>query len=70
MHAIDTVKAMQKDSRYGPMVMKVLAGSDVWEEYRDQNHDLFVSATESAKRDMYLTYGERTPGETKMLGDQ
>ena len=70
VHAIDTVKAMQKDSRYGPMVMKVLAGSDVWEEYRDQNHDLFVSATESAKRDMYLTYGERTPGETKMLGDQ
>lgn len=70
VHAIDTVKAMQKDSRYGPMVMKSLANSDVWEEYRDQNHDLFVSASESAKRDYYLTYGTKTPGATKMLGDQ
>jgi len=69
VHAIDTVKAMQKDARYGPMVVSMLADSSVWEEYRDQSHDLFVSETESAKRDYYLTYGTKTPGQTKMLGD-
>jgi len=69
VHAIDTVKAMQKDARYGPMVVSMLANSTVWEEYRDQSHDLFVSETESAKRDYYLTYGTKTPGQAKMLGD-
>ena len=31
VHAIDTVKAMQKDARYGPMVVSMLANSTVWE---------------------------------------
>ena len=44
----------------------------VWEQYKHQKHDLFVSEQEQNKAELYLTYGpgHGPGGASRMLKDE
>ncbi|XP_043196340.1 dnaJ homolog subfamily C member 13-like isoform X3 [Amphibalanus amphitrite] len=54
---VKALKAMTRSLQHGEQVSAILNRSQVWPEYRDQKHDLFITSTTTAG---YLTGG--TPG--------
>lgn len=53
---VKALKAMAKSALYGERVLNILEKSAVWNEYKDQKHDLFISNTTPSG---YLT-GKKT----------
>lgn len=51
---VKALKAMTLSLEYGERVSGILQDSDVWKEYKDQKHDLFIATTPIAG---YLTGG-------------
>ena len=69
VHTVEILNLMENDALYGADVRAKLNTFPVWEEYRHQKHDLFMSSNETKRQDYYLTYGSKQ-GANKMLGDQ
>lgn len=53
VHVVDMLKALSGDSVHGERVNGILAQNPVWEQYRHQKHDLFVSKNQ--RTDYFLT---------------
>lgn len=49
---VKALKAMRKSLLYGDKIQMELEKSNVWSQYKDQKHDLFISSTPNAG---YLT---------------
>ena len=58
VHTVEIIHTLEADPMYGPEVRSKLDGYPVWEEYRHQKHDLFMSKAETNRQDYYLTYGK------------
>lgn len=56
---VKALKAMLKDLNYGEQVNQILEASPIWSSFRDQKHDLFLSANTHAG---YLTGPVGTAG--------
>ena len=54
---VKALKAMMLSLQYGEQVTTILDKSQVWKEYKDQKHDLFIANTPIAG---YLTGGMST----------
>ena len=52
---VKALKAMSRSLQHGEQVSAILNRSQVWPEYRDQKHDLFITSSNTAG---YLT-GEK-----------
>lgn len=57
VHTVEILNVMENDAMYGADVRAKLDTFSVWEEYRHQKHDLFMSKQETTRQDYYLTYG-------------
>jgi hypothetical protein len=57
VHTVEILNRMENDAMYGADVRAKLDTFPVWEEYRHQKHDLFMSSNETKRQDYYLTYG-------------
>lgn len=69
VHAVEILHALAANSAHGADVRQRLDAHPVWEEYRHQKHDLFMSRSETARQDYYLTYGPGygPAGDRKMM---
>jgi DnaJ family protein C protein 13 len=56
---VEVLKAMKESQTYGEQINAMLEKSDVWAEFRDQKHDLFINNTPIAG---YLTGGANVAG--------
>ncbi|XP_037090468.1 dnaJ homolog subfamily C member 13-like isoform X2 [Pollicipes pollicipes] len=69
---VKALKAMTRSLQHGEQVSAILNRSQVWPEYRDQKHDLFITSTPTAG---YLTgaapgvAGYLTSGNAKLMPD-
>ncbi|CAF1209876.1 unnamed protein product [Didymodactylos carnosus] len=44
-HLVDTCKLMTQSLTYGEQILKILQQSTVWNDYKDQRHDLFIQTS-------------------------
>lgn len=44
-HLVDSCKLMAESLVYGEQVSRILQESSVWNEYKDQKHDLFIQTS-------------------------
>ena len=45
-HIVEVLKTMQTSNTYGEQVSALLNKSNVWNEFREQKHDLFITNTQ------------------------
>jgi|SaaInlStandDraft_1057018.scaffolds.fasta_scaffold409239_1 hypothetical protein len=71
VHTVEIMHCLESDGLYGSDVRAQLDGLPIWEEYRHQKHDLFMSRNETKRQDYFLTYGEGygPAGNRNMLED-
>jgi hypothetical protein len=71
VHTVEIMHCLEGDGMYGSEVRAQLDGLPIWEEYRHQKHDLFMSRNETKRQDYFLTYGEGygPAGDRNMLED-
>ena len=71
VHTVEIMHCLEGDGMYGSEVRAQLDGLPIWEEYRHQKHDLFMSRNETKRQDYFLTYGEGygPAGNRNMLED-
>lgn len=44
-HLVDSCKLMAESLVYGEQVQRILQASSVWNDYKDQRHDLFIQTS-------------------------
>ena len=71
VHTVEIMHCLEADGLYGNDVRAQLDAHPIWEEYRHQKHDLFMSRNETKRQDYFLTYGEGygPAGNRNMLED-
>eukprot|EP00123_Amoebidium_parasiticum_P014853 comp22669_c0_seq1/m.35022 comp22669_c0_seq1/g.35022 ORF comp22669_c0_seq1/g.35022 comp22669_c0_seq1/m.35022 type:complete len:2507 (-) comp22669_c0_seq1:101-7621(-) len=61
IHAIDSLKTLSEPghTRHSPRIQSILDGSEVWQAYRGQRHDLFLPSTQTDAVAGYLKGAEQ-----------
>mmetsp|Transcript_4443 Transcript_4443/g.7570 ORF Transcript_4443/g.7570 Transcript_4443/m.7570 type:complete len:2305 (+) Transcript_4443:65-6979(+) len=68
VHVIGTIKALQTKSRVARALLEEDPSSkELWDTFKNQNHDLFMSKEVTRRKDAFITSGAEHTGTNKML---